>query len=342
MSHRGTLLTLSLLAVVGCVATALADGADTTLTVVNDSGRPIEMFWVDEDGEANPVGVQPPGTTLAFDTGMGREWVVRTTGPEPTEILRFRIRTAPQTVTLARPVPSEPAREPEVEPEARAVPESKPPPESAPAPRTPAEPEPDSPPAPPHKEGRPNEDGPAPPPPPKGRPDDDAPPAPKTRPRPEPQRKTITVTASVEAVGGWTHVSGDTEMDTDWRDRVPVEIKSRLFHSKDAVRIHVYFSCREYRGDGTAYAGPRRTLDLATRANGKIEAGWRVVSIDARGGPGAAFNPVSVGRQHGFQPVDTTGTFWDALSYRVDGRGGADGAVVGFRGRLSVRVVLER
>jgi hypothetical protein len=300
-----------------------------TLVVVNRSSDAVGLALMSAPPPASVETTVAPGATVQTPTVVGAQWLLLRM-PAGETIRRVTILEATQTETVDAPVPARPTPPPAA-------------PHPTPVPRVPPG---EFPPP------QPRMEDPAPPPPPAPvppTPGADGPDAVPTGPpdgssrAPGPsESRTITVTASIEAIGVWAHVGGDTEMDTDGRDRVPVEVKSRLFHDDDGVYVHVYFSCREYGGDGTAYAGPRRTYDVATHANGRIEAGWRVVGIEPTGGPAAVFDTVSVGRQVGFQDLATRGTFWDQLTFRVDSLGRADDRAVGIRGTLTVRVRLER
>jgi hypothetical protein len=166
-------------------------------------------------------------------------------------------------------------------------------------------------------------------------------PPPAERPPPRPARQKIPFTTTVTAQGVWRLLSGDTEMDTDGNDMVPAELRCSLFLRDGGVYMHLWFSVAETTGNRTRFAGPRREVPIATVANGRLKAGWRVVAFDARGGSGHRFHNTTYGRQHGWIPFATHGTYWDSLTYRVDGPGRADNQVVGVRGRLTIELEVE-
>ncbi len=172
------------------------------------------------------------------------------------------------------------------------------------------------------------------------------PPPPPTVPKPVPKpvrTQTLSITGTVERLGGWKHLSGDPDMDTNSNDRVPVKVKSRLSYTADGVYVDIYFHVQEFRGDGTAYGGHWDTVKLFTKANGKIPADARVVGIEPPGGAGEReWSFVTIGRQHQLIPVKTHGTYWDDLFVLVDSPKKGDGAHVGVRGTITLAVTVER
>jgi hypothetical protein len=140
----------------------------------------------------------------------------------------------------------------------------------------------------------------------------------------------------VSLIGVWPRVgAGDTEMDTDSGDKVPVEVRSELkIRDGRYIDIIVFFQCAETRGDKTTFRG-EKTITVYT-----VDPGKRIESIVASGGLNAAFSSVTRGEAHRFYPLDVKGTYWRRLSFRVDGRGSNDNERVGIAGDLSIEIKL--
>lgn len=161
-------------------------------------------------------------------------------------------------------------------------------------------------------------------------------PDPEPTPPPSSQVEEKTVSHTINAYGGWPNVGGDTEMDTDGNDQVPVECATELKIEGGGVMVSIYFYCEEYGGDHTTYRGTRR-FEVYSPPVGK-----KVTKIEARGGESAQFAGSTKGQNVGFNAfAGTEGTYWKQLNYRVDGKGGDDQHRVGVGGQLEIMVTLE-
>lgn len=142
-----------------------------------------------------------------------------------------------------------------------------------------------------------------------------------------------TITKEISAIGVWPLVSGDTEMDTDGRDIVPVECSTELYCTSYQVKLRIYYSCSEHGGNHTRYKG-WKTIILYS-SNRKIS------GISANGGLSHYFNTKTIGQNHRFNSFSTYGTYWNNFYFRVDGRGRHDNNIIGVKGNLSFRIYFE-
>lgn len=161
-------------------------------------------------------------------------------------------------------------------------------------------------------------------------------PKPGVTPSPAPQMEVVPVSEGITAYGGWPNVRGDTDMDTDGKDKVPVECTTTLKILEGKVIVSITFYCEEYGGDHTTYRGTRE-IEVYSPPAGK-----KVTKIKARGGNSARFAGSTRGQNVGLNPfAGTNGTYWKNLDFRVDGKGKNDDQRVGVGGLLEIKVTLE-
>jgi hypothetical protein len=131
---------------------------------------------------------------------------------------------------------------------------------------------------------------------------------------------------------------GDSEMDTDKGDRVPVSIRTELYVDSSGKRVmsRVVLIVREHGGDrteircdfsGIVYEAPPDTRILDVRANGGLH--QRLATT-------------VVGKQHGYNRLAAPRSAWESLNIRVDSKGRDDQEIVGVRGELAFQVLLDR
>ena len=152
---------------------------------------------------------------------------------------------------------------------------------------------------------------------------------------PKAPKETIKITRAISAYGGWKRVRGDTEMDTDGKDRVPVECNTTLAIQNGKVVVSIYFYCEEDGGNHTTFKDTRE-FDVYSAPKGK-----KIIAISAQGGNAHRFTSSTRGRNWGFNEFGgINGTYWDKLDFRVDGKGRDDDTRVGVGGRLTVDVTV--
>jgi hypothetical protein len=160
------------------------------------------------------------------------------------------------------------------------------------------------------------------------------PPAPPSPPPPtEPVRKSVSY--SLKAYGVWPNIRGDTEMDTNGHDQVPVRCSTSVNFTDRQITLRVTFYCEEYGGDHTTYSGDKSYVIF----NSPV--GKKIVDIEADGGQEQDFTGGTVGQDHEYHDFNTFGTYWRHLAFRVDGAGRDDNVRVGVGGNLEVTAVLE-
>jgi hypothetical protein len=62
---------------VDCTRASQASTRKTTITFVNESGRPVQLFWVDVDGVEQPYPVLERGAALGMSTFVNHSWCIR-------------------------------------------------------------------------------------------------------------------------------------------------------------------------------------------------------------------------------------------------------------------------
>ena len=147
-------------------------------------------------------------------------------------------------------------------------------------------------------------------------------------------RVTQSISKDIPFLTNWPRTRGDSDMDTDGNDRVPVSITSRLLNTGREVVLELDYHVQEYGGDHTTFSGTKRRVLYTSAATNKI------VSVEAPGGLSARFKTVSVGKKHGRQSIDSSGTFWTRLLFDVDSPG-QDKDAVGVEGNVNFTVILE-
>lgn len=151
-----------------------------------------------------------------------------------------------------------------------------------------------------------------------------------------PPPKPISVRKKVNAIGVWPLVHGDTNVDTNSRDRVPVKAKTNLTWSPREIELSVFFKVKEYRGDGTEYRGTKKYGIY------KAPPGFRIKEVQYSGTASLDFDSQTVGQNWKLNPFNTSGTYWEFLKFRVDTREHNDAPSVGVTGVLNTTVHLEK
>lgn len=148
--------------------------------------------------------------------------------------------------------------------------------------------------------------------------------------------KSVRLTRTISAYGGWRKTSGDNDMNTNSNDRVPVRTTSKLvIVNEKSINLELSFFCSEDGGDNTTFDGSR-TIPIYT-----VESGFKIDSLRANGGTECSLTGGTVGKNHRFNPFKNTNkTFWKKLDFRVDGRGNDDNTRVGVGGDLEFVVEL--
>ncbi len=154
---------------------------------------------------------------------------------------------------------------------------------------------------------------------------------------PEPEQIDTAITKSIDAFGGWKHLGGDRDMNTNSNDRVPVRCSSALvLQGERKVVLKVTFHCEEHGGDHTRFGSTREFLVY------EAQQGQRILSGSAKGGLECSMTGGTVGRNHGynsFSRPELDSSFWKTLRFRVDSKRSDDSDAVGVGGDLEFKVV---
>lgn len=147
------------------------------------------------------------------------------------------------------------------------------------------------------------------------------------------------VTHELNAVGLWKRIAGgDSEMDTDPGDKVPVMITLGLVVRDNAVVARMEFFCKEEGGNGTTFGGSREAVVWTPGP------GITIKKLAVPGGPTKVVDFVSKGRVHGLRDVPAqhyAASMWSRLRYSVDSKGKNDLPIAGFTGTLTFTVIGE-
>jgi hypothetical protein len=159
-----------------------------------------------------------------------------------------------------------------------------------------------------------------------------------TPPPPPPTDQLIEKTYPLRALGVWGQSSrGDNEMDTDAGESVPVTCRTELYYTSSMVGLKVKFYTKEAGGDNTTFSGDKDyTLFTASP-------GMTVTGVNVRGNNYVAnFRAQSRGSNHNLNLFPNSGvSYWDHLSYRIDGHGEDDNTRVGVQGMMHYTVKLR-
>lgn len=139
----------------------------------------------------------------------------------------------------------------------------------------------------------------------------------------------------VELIGCWPRIQGDTEVDTDAGEYVPVRCSSNIYIDGEKVMLKVFFRVEEDGGDRTVYSGARTVVLYEND-----RPGYRISTVELRGPRLNNFILYSAGINTDFRSIGPLDSYWETLEYRVDSPED-DQLHIGIRGRLSFRVVLE-
>lgn len=154
---------------------------------------------------------------------------------------------------------------------------------------------------------------------------------------PEPEKIETAITKSIDAFGGWRHLGGDRDMNTNSNDRVPVRCSSALtLQGSRKVILNVTFHCDEHGGDHTRFGGTRKFIVY------EAQQGQRILSISAKGGLECSMTGGTVGKNHGYNSFnrrELDSSFWKTLRFRVDSKRSNDSDAVGVGGDLEFKVV---
>jgi hypothetical protein len=150
--------------------------------------------------------------------------------------------------------------------------------------------------------------------------------------RSSPIRITTNISQRVTAFGGWRLSGKDPQMDTNFRDQVPVTCTTSLSITTNEVRVVISFSCREQGGNKTGFSGVR-TFHVFSPPKGQS-----VESVKFRGKNPVTFSSKTHGKNHALNPFDTSKTFWSELSFRIDTTKADDSPFVGVAGTLDLEI----
>jgi len=152
-------------------------------------------------------------------------------------------------------------------------------------------------------------------------------------PPPPPNIITVNVREEVAFVGGAVQGAGDDDIHSSRGELTRADGFTLLYVDSNSVYLAAKVDFTETTGDRTQIRIDRDHLLYVAPEGKKID------SIEPLGGPEFRLAESVVGENHACNPAATSGSYWESLEIRFDGRGG-DSMIVGIRGRIRLAVDL--
>ena len=137
--------------------------------------------------------------------------------------------------------------------------------------------------------------------------------------------------------GYWQLINGDTEMDTDPGDIVPVTFSSALNHNEQEVWVNFAYKQTEKGGDKTTYEGSH-TVILYKMGDPR----FKIKSLSYEGNAYEEVKTETVGRNHQFNSFKINNSYLKYFEFRVDGPDRRDNENIGIRGEVHLDIIFDR
>jgi len=153
-------------------------------------------------------------------------------------------------------------------------------------------------------------------------------------------REVRNVRKSMDAIGGYPRVHGDSDVNTQANATTEVMYSTKLLVDPAKIKVGMWLRVREHDGDHTTFQGGR-DIDVF-----EAPAGYTIVRVL----PTYDHEPTMLD-PNAFHPkgkfdealldINVQGTYWDKLQLRIDSVMRDDGPWIGFKGDIRLQVEIE-